>query len=44
MIDKADIRPTLQSIPWLMDLSQDQLKKIRKDLGISLFRRRGNTF
>ncbi len=33
MIDKADIRPTLQSIPWLMDLSQDQLKKLEKISG-----------
>jgi len=28
MIDKADIRPTLLSIPWLMDLSQEQLRKL----------------
>jgi len=33
MIDKADIRPTLQSIPWLMDLSQDQLRKLEKISG-----------
>ncbi|PKO10653.1 MAG: hypothetical protein CVU40_03115 [Chloroflexi bacterium HGW-Chloroflexi-2] len=33
MIDKADIRPTLQSIPWLMDLSQEQLRKLEKISG-----------
>lgn len=33
MIDKTDIRPTLQSIPWLMDLSQDQLRKLEKISG-----------
>ncbi len=33
MIDKAGIRPTLQSIPWLMDLSQDQLRKLEKISG-----------
>lgn len=33
MIDNAGIRPTLQSIPWLMDLTQDQLKKLEKISG-----------
>lgn len=33
MIDKADIRPTLQSIPWLMDLSQEQLRKLENISG-----------
>lgn len=33
MIDKAEIRPTLQSIPWLMDLSQEQLRKLEKISG-----------
>lgn len=33
MIDKADIRPTLQSIPWLMDLNPDQLRKLEKISG-----------
>jgi CRP-like cAMP-binding protein len=33
MLDKADIRPTLQSIPWLMDLSQEQLRKLEKISG-----------
>jgi len=28
MIDKADIRPILKNIPWLMDLSQDQITKL----------------
>ncbi len=36
MIDKADIRPTLQSIPWLMDLSQDQLGILEKISGFRL--------
>jgi len=33
MIDKEDIRPTLQSIPWLMDLSQEQIRKLEKISG-----------
>lgn len=33
MIDKTDIRPTLQSIPWLMDLSPEQLRKLEKISG-----------
>ena len=33
MIDKTDIRPTLQSIPWLMDLSPDQLRELEKISG-----------
>lgn len=38
MIDKADIRPTLQSIPWLMDLSPDQLRKLEKISGFRYFK------
>ena len=33
MVDKVDIRPTLQSIPWLMDLSPEQLKKLEMIAG-----------
>ena len=33
MIDNTDIRPTLQSIPWLMDLSPDQIKELEKISG-----------
>ena len=33
MIEKADIRPTLQSIPWLMDLSKEQIQKLEKISG-----------
>lgn len=28
MDDKADIKPLLHSIPWLMDLSNDQIKEL----------------
>jgi CRP-like cAMP-binding protein len=33
MYEKTDIKPTLQSIPWLMDLSNDQLKELEKISG-----------
>lgn len=33
MIDKAEIQPTLQSIPWLMDLTPAQFKKLEKISG-----------
>lgn len=33
MIDKADIKPLLQSIPWLMDLTNDQIKELEKISG-----------
>ncbi|MDX9849365.1 MAG: Crp/Fnr family transcriptional regulator [Anaerolineaceae bacterium] len=36
MIDKTNIRPMLQSIPWLMDLTQDQLGKLEKISGFRL--------
>lgn len=33
MNDKADIKPLLQSIPWLMDLSNEQVRELEKISG-----------
>lgn len=33
MIDKADIKPLLQSIPWLMDLTNEQINELEKISG-----------
>lgn len=33
MIDKADIKSLIQTIPWLMDLSDDQTKELEKISG-----------
>ncbi len=33
MNDRADIKPLLQTIPWLMDLSNDQIKELEKISG-----------
>ncbi len=33
MNDRADIKPLLQTIPWLMDLSIDQIKQLEKISG-----------
>jgi CRP-like cAMP-binding protein len=33
MNDRADIKPLLQTIPWLMDLSNDQIKQLEKISG-----------
>jgi len=36
MNDRADIKPLLQTIPWLMDLSNDQIKELERISGCLL--------
>lgn len=42
MIDKAEIHPTLQSIPWLMDLTPAQFRKL-EDISGQKFISEGET-